>query len=116
MTDKNITLDDKDMVMEPIVDEELEVETENEEVETENEEADEETEEEPKTELYAVLVTVPSLNIRKGPGKNFDAVATTKADTKLMVIKVATDDAGKKWGKLKTGGWVALEFVKKTRK
>lgn len=60
-----------------------------------------------------VEVTVPSLNIRKGPGKNFKIVGITKSGEEHAIIKETTGEGSDNgWGKLKSGaGWISLDHV-----
>ena len=55
-----------------------------------------------------------ALNIRKGPGTNYD-VQGQITDTKRYTIVEESAGVGsaKGWGRLKAGGWVALDWVKK---
>lgn len=55
-----------------------------------------------------------ALNIRKGPGTNYGVQGQIK-DTLRYTITEEKSGAGsaKGWGKLKAGGWVALDWVKK---
>lgn len=63
---------------------------------------------------YLVEVTIPNLNIRKGPGTNY---ARTGEFTGKGVFTIIAESAGagaKKWGKLKSGaGWISLDYAKK---
>lgn len=66
-------------------------------------------------DTYRVQVTIPNLNIRKGPGTNY---ATTGKFTGRGVFTIVDESKGagssKGWGKLKSGtGWISLDFVKK---
>ena len=55
-----------------------------------------------------------ALNIRKGPGTNYD-VQGQITDTKRYTVVEESAGLGsaKGWGRLKAGGWVALDWVKK---
>lgn len=58
---------------------------------------------------YQVRINVPSLNIRKGPGVNFDKNGVV--NTKYLFTIV---EESKGWGKVKSGaGWVNLGYVEK---
>jgi len=65
-------------------------------------------------EPYLVKVTVDSLNIRKGPGKD-TGVAGTITDKGIYTIVDEADGPGaSKWGKLESGkGWISLDFTEK---
>ncbi len=68
----------------------------------------------PKSDLpYMVQVTIPDLNIRKGPGTNF---AKTGEFTGIGVFTITEIQNGKGstagWGKLKSGeGWISLDYA-----
>ena len=64
---------------------------------------------------YLVKVSIPDLNIRKGPGTNY---AKTGKYTGVGVFTIVAESSGagssKGWGKLKSGaGWVALDYGQK---
>ena len=64
---------------------------------------------------YRVRVDINDLNIRKGPGTNYD---TTGSYTGKGVFTIVAESKGKGsskgWGKLKSGkGWISLDFTKK---
>ena len=65
---------------------------------------------------YPVKVLVRNLNIRKGPGTNYDKTGKY-TDKGIFTIVAESDGKGAdKWGKLKSGaGWIALnnDWVKK---
>ncbi len=59
-------------------------------------------------------VSIPNLNIRKGPGTDF---AQTGKCTGVGVFTIVEVEPGKGsnngWGKLKSGaGWIALDYAK----
>lgn len=58
-----------------------------------------------------------ALNIRKGPGTNYD-VQGQITDTKRYTVVEESAGVGsaKGWGHLKAGGWVALDWVKKAQR
>lgn len=58
-----------------------------------------------------------ALNIRKGPGTNYD-VQGQITDTKRYTVVEESAGVGsaKGWGRLKAGGWVALDWVKKAQR
>lgn len=67
------------------------------------------------TKSYRVEVTIPNLNIRKGPGTNY---AVTGKFTGKGVFTIVDESKGKGsdkgWGKLKSGtGWISLDFATK---
>lgn len=62
-----------------------------------------------------VLIEIPNLNIRKGPGTNY---AKTGDFTGKGVFTIVEESSGKGsasgWGKLKSGaGWISLDYAKK---
>ena len=73
------------------------------------------SEPEQKKVSYRVRVSIKNLNIRKGPGTNYDK---TGAYTGVGVFTIVEECAGlgseKGWGKLKSGaGWISLDYVKR---
>lgn len=65
----------------------------------------------PSNAGYLVKVKVGALNIRSGPGTNYDVTGVIR-DKGVYTI-VETDRTGK-WGKLKSGkGWIYLQYTKK---
>ncbi len=69
----------------------------------------EEKETSKKGQGYLVRVSVPALNIRKGPGTNYN-IAGVIRDKGTYTIT----DEKEGWGKLKSGaGWIALKHTKK---
>lgn len=65
----------------------------------------------PSNAGYLVKVKVGALNIRSGPGTNYDVTGVIR-DKGVYTI-VETDKSGK-WGKLKSGkGWIYLQYTKK---
>lgn len=58
---------------------------------------------------YKVRVSIPNLNIRKGPGIDFDK---TGKCTGIGIFTVIEEQNG--WGKLKSGaGWISLSYTEK---
>lgn len=64
---------------------------------------------------YAVKVTSAALNVRKGPGMNYDVVDCIRdRGVYTIVSESAGKDSDKGWGELKSGaGWISLDYVKK---
>ncbi len=52
-------------------------------------------------------VIVPGMNIRSGPGVEFDAVGDLKANDVVSIKEVAGKDA---WGEIEPGKWIAIAF------
>lgn len=69
---------------------------------------------EQKKVSYRVRVSIKNLNIRKGPGTNYDKAGRY---TGIGVFTIVAESEGKgatKWGKLKSGaGWISLDFTVK---
>ena len=63
---------------------------------------------------YLVRVTDPSLNIRKGPGTNYDINGQIRDKGVYTIVDESAGPGATKWGKLKSGiGWISLDFTKK---
>jgi len=64
---------------------------------------------------YDVVITVQSLNVRKGPGLDHYIVHTLMEDrTVYTIVEEETDDNGNTWGHLRSGlGWINLSFTKR---
>ena len=58
---------------------------------------------------YIVRITADELNVRSGPGTNFDIVQTVHQGEAFTIVQVVND-----WGKLKSGvGWICLTYTEK---
>lgn len=63
---------------------------------------------------YLVEVTIPNLNIRKGPGTNYVRTGEFTGKGVFTIIAESTGVGAKNWGKLKSGaGWISLDYAKK---
>lgn len=63
---------------------------------------------------YHVRVKITNLNIRKGPGTNYDATGYIQPGIYTIVAE-STGKGAAKWGKLKSGaGWISLDYATKT--
>lgn len=65
------------------------------------------------TGSFKVQISIPDLNIRKGPGTNYTTTGkfTGKGVFTIVETKQGTGSA-KGWGKLKSGaGWIALDYA-----
>ena len=64
---------------------------------------------------YLVRITSSNgVNIRKGPGTNYDIVGAIPKGGAYTVVDEKSGAGAKKWGKLKSGaGWIALDFTEK---
>ena len=65
-----------------------------------------------KNKPFQVRVTVPNLNIRKGPGTDYDKTGSfTGCGVFTIVEKKAGKGSKEGWGKLKSGaGWISLHY------
>ena len=88
-------------------------------VEVVNAKLDEEKKPEPAptpapTEGYLVKVKADVLNIRKGPGTNYDISGQIKDHGVYTIVAESDGQGASKWGKLKSGaGWISLDYVEK---
>lgn len=63
---------------------------------------------------YLVRVTIDALNIRKGPGTDYDVVDCIRNEGVYTIVEEASGKGATKWGKLKSGvGWISLDYVTK---
>ena len=64
---------------------------------------------------FKVLVSVPDLNIRSGPGTNYAATGRfTGAGVFTITAVQSGQGSSTGWGKLKSGaGWIALDYAKR---
>lgn len=61
---------------------------------------------------YEFYLNCPAVNLRSGPGKEFNIIGNIKAQTKFKMVEEFLD-----WGRLNTpGGWIKLSFVRKIEK
>ena len=101
---------------ETIVEEAI-AEEENEEIAETNEVVETvETANTEKVDLsYEVEVSIPNLNIRKGPGKDYEPTGSFTGIGIFPITDVKTgvgSDSG--WGKLQSGdGWISLDHAKR---
>ena len=62
---------------------------------------------------YMVRVKISDLNIRKGPGTDYDRTGYIPVGV-YTIVEEADGKGATKWGKLKSGaGWISLDFVEK---
>lgn len=62
---------------------------------------------------FLVKVSISDLNIRKGPGTNFDRVRFIEPGV-FTIVQTAAGTGASLWGKLKSGiGWISLDFVRR---
>lgn len=63
---------------------------------------------------YCVSVNINNLNIRKGPGINFDKTGKYTGVGVFTIVDESEGEGASKWGKLKSGaGWISLDYCKK---
>lgn len=62
---------------------------------------------------YKVKVTAAALNVRKGPGMNYDIVERIRDKGVYTIVdESAGSGSDKGWGKLKSGaGWISLDYT-----
>lgn len=63
---------------------------------------------------YKVQVTLPDLNIRKGPGTDFETTGKFTGKGVFTIIDESQGVGASKWGRLKSkAGWISLDYAKK---
>ena len=63
---------------------------------------------------YQVEVSADDLNVRSGPGTGYTAQGVCTPG-KHQIVAEADGAGATKWGKLSTGGWIALDYAKKIK-
>lgn len=64
-------------------------------------------------EPYRVRIGIANLNIRKGPGTNYDKTGHFTGVGVFTIVAEADGEGATKWGKLKSGaGWISLDYAK----
>jgi hypothetical protein len=64
-------------------------------------------------EPYRVRISIANLNIRKGPGTNYDKTGQFTGVGVFTIIAESDGEGATKWGKLKSGaGWISLDYAK----
>ena len=67
-----------------------------------------------KDTSYKVQVSIANLNIRKGPGTNYDRTGQFTGKGIFTIVQESKGAGATLWGKLKSGaGWISLDFAKK---
>ena len=67
-----------------------------------------------KDTSYKVQVSIANLNIRKGPGTNYDRTGQFTGKGIFTIVQESRGAGATLWGKLKSGaGWISLDFAKK---
>ena len=71
--------------------------------------------EKPVDSSFKVRVDISDLNIRKGPGTNYDRTGKFMQPGVYTIVEIQNGTGSKTgWGKLKSGaGWISLDFVTK---
>ena len=72
----------------------------------------------PKTQTSDVIrvkIDSPNLNIRKGPGTNYDKTGSFTGKGTFTIVDIQPGIGSKNgWGKLKSGaGWISLDYTKR---
>ncbi len=63
---------------------------------------------------YLVRVSIPDLNIRKGPGTDKEKTGKYTGAGIFTVVEEANGKGASRWGKLKSGaGWISLDFCER---
>lgn len=67
---------------------------------------------------YLVRVTITNLNIRKGPGTNYDRTGKYTGIGSFTIVDEADGEGASKWGLLRSyqsgrNGWVSLDYAKR---
>lgn len=63
---------------------------------------------------YRVRVSIKNLNIRKGPGTNYDKTGKYTGIGVFTIVAEAEGEGATKWGKLKSNaGWISLDYTKR---
>lgn len=72
------------------------------------------SEPEQKKVSYRVRVSIKNLNIRKGPGTNYDKTGKYTGIGVFTIVEESDGEGATKWGRLKSGaGWISLDYTKK---
>lgn len=72
------------------------------------------SESEQKKVSYRVRVSIKNLNIRKGPGTDFDKTGKYTGIGVFTIVAEAEGEGAAKWGKLKSNaGWISLDYTKR---
>lgn len=63
---------------------------------------------------YLVQIKITDLNIRKGPGTNFDKTGKYTGVGIFTIVEEADGEGASGWGKLKSGiGWISLDYTER---
>ena len=62
--------------------------------------------------VLPVRVSIKNLNIRKGPGTDYDKIGKYTGIGVFTIVAEADGEGATKWGKLKSGaGWISLDYT-----
>ena len=69
-------------------------------------------------EPYVIRITEDTLNVRKGPGAEYDVVGTVKENNIFVIVEEVKNKDGEVWGLLKAfrkerNGWINLKYTQK---
>lgn len=63
---------------------------------------------------YNIRVTTDALNVRKGPGTNYEITTTIRDRGVYTIVSESAGSGASKWGKLVSGaGWISLDYVER---
>ena len=65
-------------------------------------------------ESYLVKVEIPDLNIRNGPGTDYEKTGKYTGKGAFTIVEEADGQGATRWGRLKSGaGWISLDYTKR---
>jgi hypothetical protein len=63
---------------------------------------------------YRVRVSIPDLNIRKGPGTDYETIGRYTGKGVFTIVEEHVGSGASMWGRLKSGaGWISLDYAAK---
>lgn len=63
---------------------------------------------------YRVRVSIKNLNIRKGPGTNYEKTGKFTGIGVFTIVEESAGEGAEKWGKLRSGaGWISLDYTER---
>lgn len=63
---------------------------------------------------YRVRVSIKKLNIRKGPGTNYEKTGKFTGIGVFTIVEESSGEGAEKWGKLRSGaGWISLDYTER---
>lgn len=69
---------------------------------------------EQKKVSYRVRVSIKNLNIRKGPGTNYEKTGKFTGIGVFTIVAESVGEGAEKWGKLRSGaGWISLDYTER---